>query len=565
MSLDSHTKKQIRYYAGLLLEGQLDEREFAAFQDLLRNNAEAQDYYLDLLDINVSLRKLDWTLEKLGLRSTDVFDRELWSALSYTENNAPAIPVQKQDFAPHAFVQKLDVPKSPRHVSRVSLIAVFTSLAAMLLMLAYVYFNPQPNSASVAVIVDSLDAVWANPSQAPGRGDVICAGDRKHVLVSGTIKIDSLLGPQMIIEGPSLFEFADINKIIMYSGRIFVKVPSNAIGYTVLAPTFSVIDLGTEFGVSVDADGSGDVFMYSGKASLVAGTQGQTRGSHLLTEGSAKHVFAIDCQVEDIPFNPTLFVRDLSSQDKTLWRGQSVDLADIVGGGNGLGTGRIGFGIEPVKGALSAYEIPGEAIRQGTGDYVPITSDGLLDGIFVPDGGRGPVQVSSRGHTFDTCPDTEGVFWMPAMNGGSFAHYPGASQGLLRLGEKECGTSSRPAIFLHSNLGITFDLNAIRRMIPSAELKEFRAVCGISDSGPQRSACADFWVLTDGKVRFSQTGTGPSEIYSICVPIAKEDQYLTLMSTDGGRGTCLTVDGIPYPIDSDWCVFAEPVLTLQSK
>ncbi|MCE5187555.1 MAG: hypothetical protein LLF76_15645 [Planctomycetaceae bacterium] len=558
-------KKAIRCYLAQMLEGQLGEAEFVQLGGLLEGNSQAQEYYLDLLDIGVALRKLDWTVETEQAGMSDILNRELWSALSDTEKNAPSIELRSPVLASPEPLQKLAVPKSPRRISRLSLAAVFTSVAAMLLMLAYVHFSSKTQGEQAAVLKDSIGAVWGDSSFSPPPGHVISTRDKTCVLLAGTVKIESLLGPEMIIEGPSLFEFPDMNKVLLHSGRIYVNVPKNAIGYTVRAPSFSVIDLGTQFGVSIDADGSGDVFMFSGKASLVSGAQGQTSGSHMLTEGTAKRVYAIDGQVEDIAFSETRFVRQIDSQQGLVWRGESVNLADMVGGGNGFGRGKIGTGIEPVHGTSGAFQVPAEAIQQGAGEYVPLGDHGFVDGVFVPDGGRGPVQVSSQGHTFDACPDTEGVYWMPVMNGGLFAHYPGAPQNPLRLGAAECGTAAHPAIFLHSNLGVTFDLRAIRNAVPATEIDEFQAQCGISSTGPQRFPCADLWVLVDGKVRFSRRGVGGADVHSIDIPIYPGDQFLTLAATDGGREICLSDGSNRYPIDSDWCVFAQPRLTLQPK
>lgn len=562
-SPDFQKEKEIRYFVSLMLEGQMDERDFSVFQQLLQHDDQAQEYYLDLLDINVSLRKLDWTLENLELRGSDTLDREMWSALSYAENHAPAIQLAKPEPIKHVVVEKLEVPKGQRQISHLSVAALILSSAAMLLMLAYVYFNPQVNSQPVAVVTDSLEAVWGNGSLALEPGDSISSGDQTRFLLSGLVKVESLLGPELIIEGPSLFQFPDQNKMVLQSGRVHVKVPKNAIGYTVRTPSFSVIDLGTEFGVGVENDGSGRVYMFSGKASLVAGTQGQTNSSHILTEGTAKRVYAIDNQVEDIPFADAVFVRRMDSRQGLIWKGESVNLADIVGGGNGFGTGKIGVGINPLNGQMEQCLTPEEATTPGQG-FVETSRNRFVDGVFVPDGSAGPVQVSSKGHFFAQCPPTTNLFWTPVLNGGQVAQWFGAEPTPMFLDGVEYGTASNPAIFVHSNLGVTFDLNAIRSVLDAAELDAFRAKCGISSSGPNRSPWVDIWILVDGQLRFVQKGVGASKVYDISVPLRPGDEFLTLMTTDGGDQICLESNEARYPIDSDWCMFAEPRLMLRT-
>jgi hypothetical protein len=560
---DHNIRQEIRSYVCTLLDGTIREEEFAYLHRLLENNSAAQDYYLDFLEISVSLRKLDWTLE---LESPDngILDRELWSQLAYTENNAPALSLCRPQAESDRSVQKLTVIKNQRHVSKLSVFSILTSLAAMLLLLSYAHFTAPTNSEPVAVMTDCMNAVWGNTGMVPKPGDPFHNDSTVHTLLSGVVKIESLLGPEIIIEGPSLFEFPDKNKVILHSGRIYVDVPKNAIGYSVLSPSFTVIDLGTAFGVSVDADGSGDVLMFSGKASLVAGRQGQTKGSHMLTEGSAKRVFAIGHQVEDIPFVSTTFVRQMDSKQNLLWRGQPLNLADIVGGGNGFGTGQIGSGIDPLTGKLQPYRLPDTTTTAGKG-FKPVNWSSFVDGIFVPGSGNGPVQVSTNGHVFEDCPETDGVFWTAALNGGQISDFVDAPVVPLVLNNREYGTPEHPSIFLHSNLGITFDLQAIRNAMPDVSITEFRSLCGISSTSPQRFPYADFWVLIDGKVRYSSKGVASSDGQFVSIFLEASDRFLTLIATDGGAGVALSDDHGVYPIDSDWCLFAEPYLILKTN
>ena len=58
-------------------------------------------------------------------------------------------------------------------------------------------------------------------------------------------------------------------------------------------------------------------------------------------QGYAKRVSGNDSRVHDIPVIETLFARHINSKTAVIWRGQKqMDLADVMGGGNGFGTGR---------------------------------------------------------------------------------------------------------------------------------------------------------------------------------------------------------------------------------
>ena len=123
------------------------------------------------------------------------------------------------------------------------------------------------------------------------------------------------------------------------------------------------------------------------------------------------------------------------------------------------------------------------------------------------------------------------------------------------------GTRQRPAIYIHGNQGITFDLDVIRQAMPGVDIIGFTSLCGISQtlledptytgSEPNTS----FWVLVDGKVRFSKEQVKLSDKASeIGIQLAEQDRYLSLVVTDG--------DGT---FGFDWGVFALPELELRSK
>ena len=106
----------------------------------------------------------------------------------------------------------------------------------------------------------------------------------------------------------------------------------------------------------------------------------------------------------------------------------------------------------------------------------------LVDGVFIPNGRSGAVQVDSAGHTFADCGQTDGRAGLNIWAGGailvpSSSMLPGSlpcsfappSSTLLRtqLGGIDYAAPGRGLIFLHANSGITFDLKAIRLANPS--------------------------------------------------------------------------------------------------
>jgi hypothetical protein len=112
------------------------------------------------------------------------------------------------------------------------------------------------------------------------------------------------------------------------------------------------------------------------------------------------------------------------------------------------------------------------------------------------------------------------------------------------------GTSSHPALTLHPNAGITFDLDQIRQVNQNLRIERFTAVCGIPWDLPQSQfSPADVWVLVDGVVRlhlhYPREG---SAVENVDVPIPAQTRFLTLVTTCSGRA------------DYSWILFGDPFL-----
>jgi hypothetical protein len=202
---------------------------------------------------------------------------------------------------------------------------------------------------------------------------------------------------------------------------------------------------------------------------------------------------------------------------------QFVDLADIIGGGNGFGSGRKGVGIDPSTGMLSR-DVGQE--MQGPVNRFQRTASPLVDGVFIPNGNvkgsRIPVQVSSSGIQVADLPSTSG-HWQGFPRNGADAD----SQSVLNFIDYQ--SAGHSVLGLHANLGITFDLSAIRKLLPERKLAMFTAWLGNSSIGS-----TEFRVYLDGKCQaICSEITNSSRATRVQVPLASA-RFLTLISLDAG-------------------------------
>ena len=221
-----------------------------------------------------------------------------------------------------------------------------------------------------------------------------------------------------------------------------------------------------------------------------------------------------------------------------------IDLADIVGGGDGTGTGTLGNGIDPSTGGTAPPALFQITQTDNTNSYHS-SSVNFVDGVFIPDGGAGSVTLDSAGHTYSGFPNTDSNSWDRIEYG------PNQNSGTILNGVNyNSGTHSM--IGLHANKGITFDLQEIIAAHPGLPFITFSAVAGITHVGGG-SGTADWWVFVDGVLKQSQTNTPAGTGFAINVPLTTGNQFLTLVATDFGDGFLV-----------DQIIFGDPRLNLQA-
>jgi hypothetical protein len=228
--------------------------------------------------------------------------------------------------------------------------------------------------------------------------------------------------------------------------------------------------------------------------------------------------------------------------------GKPIDLADIVGGGDGRGSGRPGIGIDSRNGK-EVDEKPRNFLSAITVNTPKPGPTKFVNAVFVPQG-PGPVPVTTTGLTVDGIPETSKAGWDAIRNG------PVSKQHSTKLGDVDYAKAGHTILGLHANAGITFALGDILAAIPVASPR-FRAVVGYGGTTPE--AGADYFVYVDGtllakgRIGFDDGGT-PLEI-----SLPAGATFLTLVATDAGNGISMDqiffgdarIEGDPTTLDDN--------------
>lgn len=108
------------------------------------------------------------------------------------------------------------------------------------------------------------DAVW---ERSWVEGDRI--GNDVVRLFGGSLELRFDDGAKVTLEGPVEFRPMTSGQLQLRRGRLMAAVPKEAIGFTVSTPTSQVVDMGTEFEVSVKETGASDVVVKRGEIEVM--------------------------------------------------------------------------------------------------------------------------------------------------------------------------------------------------------------------------------------------------------------------------------------------------------
>lgn len=529
--MTSEQKSRIQELAIKAIDGDLLPAESRELEGYIASSAVLADYYSTCIKMHLSILEAEASCRLAQRADTPVLDRELWQTMALHEKTAPEIePVC--ELPPRELIRKVEYVKAPSHVNKLRLAVALFSAAALLFLIAFIQLANVPAGQEVVTLTDSIDAQWAEADASMIQGVRLAVSSKSLFLQEGIAEMTFDNGARVLIEAPSEFRILAEDRIGLRYGRSYAIVPRQAVGFSIYTDNAKVIDLGTEFGVEVDSRGDTTLYVIKGQTRLIAGKESDTLSIEV-DHGTAKKVAGSTQRITDIPCTTDLFVRDIDSQVGAIWRGNNISLASLAAGLDGFQVVGSLIGLDPVNGEF-VTSVEQQWRRVGTA-YRHLSDLKFIDGVFVPDGQTGVIQITSLGHTFN-CPDTLGVFTH------DIAVYQGPVESLKTTippvvinGEE---VVHEPILMLHSNIGITFDLQALRETLPPPLVLKRLEATGMTLE--KYDPDLEFLVLVDGQIRYERaikttdSDRGPIPFQ---VDLGPEDRFLTLIVIDGPSNT----------------------------
>lgn len=400
-------------------------------------------------------------------------------------------------------------------------------------------------------------------------------GDRLDI-AAGLVQLDYYSGAKIVLRGPCLFVPTSENSGRLERGHLTGEVSEG--DFLLTTPTAKVIDLGTAFGVSVDDVTRTDVCVFDGEVQVISDQQGEgSSKSLLLEEGMAARVHRGQGIEALANLDVSQFVRYLPKPSANLAAHTELSLVDVLSGHDGQSY-RLAGVIAADTGESDQHpwlrqDGPGYSMSTG---YQKTSWHPLVSGVFIPSASGSKTLLDPAGNVVDL-PASTGRTWGPiwsrrqaagAMAVGSSEDYWGTDSledVIARMEQCETGM-----IGIHSNVGVTFDLEAIRKQ-SNRELLGFHSTLINLDNSLKRKHnpgpdseygkllvaglfSADFRLYVDGELRASKLGFKRSDgELTIQAKLSPDDRFLTIVSTDAGGHSTDAHDHV---------LLVDPVLTL---
>ncbi|MEM9111705.1 MAG: LamG-like jellyroll fold domain-containing protein [Planctomycetota bacterium] len=296
---------------GDLLNGTISDAGFARLETVLLQSAEARALYRSYTNLHAALPGIVGHSPRLSIQITDagsdpasfqsheVANDQLMQFLTWAED-------QGEDLDPMALAAERfssshsQSPTKREYLSALTYLyehyitprVVWAAAGAATLLLSTVlaivflsdggsqdiadapdrpYFSPVSPSPDpyrvVATVTDQANAQWVTPNGQGALPDrMLLAINQRLTLVEGFAEITTMRGATVLLQAPVTIETTDSdNAIRLHRGKLVGRcdTPSSK-GFTVHAPGMDIVDLGTMFGVSADADNGSTVTVIDG-------------------------------------------------------------------------------------------------------------------------------------------------------------------------------------------------------------------------------------------------------------------------------------------------------------
>lgn len=257
MAKESNRTDRLEHFLMLLTENALVGDDRAALEHLLKNDASARSRYARYMAMHAWLQ---WECADLPIGRDAI---------------APTAGEASSTVARLLHEETARAPLWQTYPGRFSLATfALTGLAWSVFFFAILPWWREPPapvanpagvlSTAVATVVETNQAQWAAEMRTLRSGSRLLPGQLIE-LRAGEAEIVFDSGARAILSGPARLQIIDRNAGDLQAGQLHAFVPPRAVGFSLATQAFTVVDLGTEFGLAVSNQGQSELRVFAGR------------------------------------------------------------------------------------------------------------------------------------------------------------------------------------------------------------------------------------------------------------------------------------------------------------
>lgn len=252
-----------------ILDDSITEEEFRLFEKQLAQSEEVRSMYMTMLESYAYIQRPGNSFKiSMGEYDDSLQYQQLLQSLAKSEKEAPAIEMPRPEQQPE-LIQKVVHEKVNRRYKKTTLFSLFTTAAAILLVIIFARFAPV-RQAHYGQVIETYQPVFTDASTGLQKANFLA--DEPIKLEKGLLRIQMDDGSIVLLEGPSELRLEADDQVFLVQGKLTASVPKSAIGFTVRTPSASIVDYGTEFGVSIDQYAKTEAHVLRGNVEMRLGS-----------------------------------------------------------------------------------------------------------------------------------------------------------------------------------------------------------------------------------------------------------------------------------------------------
>lgn len=335
------THDELRQLIALYVSGEIGLEQHTMLEHELKNNPDSRTLFRELIDLEIGLSE--------------------WSRESASQIEMPEAARSPDDKVQLGRQSDLETEKAGQTSSTNAKKTAFglVALAATLLVAAlttWAIFNSNPedtttqaqgqkaiaNETEALGTIRQSNCVWKTSSgESQNRADKIKVG--KYELVSGVAQLWFDSGSHLTLQGPCELIVDSIASATLMNGSIVVNVSELSDGFLLATPESSIVDLGTEYGVTIN-ETSTEVHVFDGSVVWQPNGSEQEDFTTIAIGEASRFQREAPKVGRRVTFGQRNFVRNLEAEVQRNAKGDLIAFDGFENVAGKLRRGRSGFG-----------------------------------------------------------------------------------------------------------------------------------------------------------------------------------------------------------------------------